>query len=285
MAGAAREEGEAERAALRRALSELDALLGTDGGRGSGFRDRCDPLVDQLSTPSAAFLRAELEQRLARYVDADDSFARDQIAHVLAVACGQDALPALLRAMVTDRNDDGDTLQLDVLHLFREWPETSLKLSLDCTASDDPGMRRVGLWGLSIIDFTGATYFGLVAEAASDPDPGVRADAMSTLGTVFAEGNPSQALAILINGTSDVAPEVRRGAVMALGTSREETVTDVLVARTSDVDPWVRYRAAWGLAGRPSSRARAALERLMTDEDGDVRDAARQALARPIKGP
>lgn len=147
---------------------------------------------------------------------ADDSFARDQIAHVLAGACGEAALPALLRARVTDRNDDGDTLELDVLELFEEWPETSLRLSLDCVASGDPGIRRVGLWGLCIIDFGGTTYFGLVADAASDPDPGVRADVMSTLGTIFGTGDPSRAQAILITGTSDAAPEVRRAAVMAL---------------------------------------------------------------------
>ncbi|BAU82086.1 NACHT family NTPase [Streptomyces laurentii] len=229
-------------------------------------------------------LRPELKQRLAHYVAADDSFARDQIAHVLAGACGEAALPALLRARVTDRNDDGDTLELDVLELFEEWPETSLRLSLDCVASGDPGIRRVGLWGLCIIDFGGTTYFGLVADAASDPDPGVRADVMSTLGTIFGTGDPSRAQAILITGTSDAAPEVRRAAVMALWGAPEGTV-DVLVARTCDADRDVRYWAAWALSGSPAPQARAALERLMTDEDANVRDAARQALAPPTGWP
>lgn len=84
------------------------------------------------------------------------------------------------------------------MDLFDAWPETSLRLVLDCVASDDPGTRLVGLWGLSIIDFGGTKYFGLIADAASDPEPRVRADVMSTLSTIFGTGNPSRALAILI---------------------------------------------------------------------------------------
>ncbi|MEU2631128.1 hypothetical protein [Kitasatospora sp. NPDC007106] len=84
---------------------------------------------------------------------------------------------------------------------------------MDCTASDDPGLRRVGLWGVCFFDLLGAKYFDLVADAACDPDPGVRADVMSTLGSGFGLGDPSRALAIRIAGTSDAAPEVRRAAV------------------------------------------------------------------------
>ncbi|MFF8995045.1 HEAT repeat domain-containing protein [Streptomyces sp. NPDC014983] len=281
MAGA----GGTERAALRRALDELDARLAADADRGPGARRRFEPLVERLRTPAAAFLRAELEQRLARHVYADDSFARDHMAHALAGACGRDALPALLRAMVTDRNDDGDSLQLDVLELFEAWPETSLDLALDFSVSDDPGMRRVGLWGLCVIDSAGTRYFGRVADAARDPDPGVRADVMSTLGTLFGTGDPARALAILTTGTKDAAPGVRRAAVAALGSSGEDTVTDVVVACTGDADRRVRYWAAWSLARRPAPEARAALERLTTDQDADVREAARRALAPPVTWP
>jgi HEAT repeat protein len=72
---------------------------------------------------------------------------------------------------------------------------------------------------------------------------------------------------------------------MALYPSREEMVTDVLVARTSDADREVRYWAAWSLSGRPAPEARAALERLTRDEDADVREAARKELAPPAKFP
>ncbi|MFC8368322.1 HEAT repeat domain-containing protein [Streptomyces sp. NPDC057239] len=278
MAGTGETENEAERAALRHALSELDARLDTGTEREPGVRRRLERLVEQLRTPAAAFLRSELEQRLTRHVDADDSLARDLVARILAGACGEEALPALLLAMASDRNDDGDTLQLDVLALFDAWPETSLKLVLDCVASNDTGMRLVGFWGLSIIDFGGTEYFGLIADAACDPEPRVRADAMSTLGTVFGTGDPSRARAILITGTDDAAPEVRSAAVTALHSSRDDMVTDVLVARADDVDPKVRYWVAWSLARRPASEARTALERLATDEDADVRDAAREVL-------
>ncbi|GAA3484951.1 hypothetical protein GCM10018966_094830 [Streptomyces yanii] len=67
----------AERAALRGALSELNARLATNTERGPGARHRFEPLVERLRTPAAAFLRPELECRLARHVAVDDSFARD----------------------------------------------------------------------------------------------------------------------------------------------------------------------------------------------------------------
>ncbi|MFE7329302.1 HEAT repeat domain-containing protein [Streptomyces sp. NPDC057565] len=273
----------AERAALRGALSELDARLATNTERGPGARHRFAPLVERLRTPAAAFLRPELECRLARHVAMDDSFARDRIAHVLAGACGAAALPALLRARVSDRNDDGDTLELDLLDLFSAWPEASLRLVLGCVASDDPGTRLVGIWGLSIIDFGGTKYFGPVAEAASDPDPQVRADVMSILGSVFGVGNPPRALATLVAGTRDPAPEVRGAAVAALGSSHDEPVTDLLVARTDDTDRRVRFRVAWSLARRPGPLVRAALERLAADQDADVRDAARAVLELPTR--
>ncbi|MFI9325244.1 HEAT repeat domain-containing protein [Kitasatospora aureofaciens] len=271
----------AERAELLRALSELDAGLAGDIERGPGGRRRFEPLVKRLRIPAAAFLQSELERRLAGYVEANNPFARDQIAHALAGACGEAALPALLRASVSDHNDDGETLQLDLLELLSAWPETAHRLLLDCIASDDPGARRVGIWGLSVTDFGGAKYFELVADAASDPAPGVRADVMSTLGSIFGVGDPPRARALLIAGAGDPAPEVRRAAVQALGSAHDQTVTDLLAARAEDTDHWVRFWAAWSLARRPGPAVRTALERLAADEDRDVRDAARTVLDYP----
>ncbi|SEM03420.1 HEAT repeat domain-containing protein [Streptacidiphilus jiangxiensis] len=284
MAGTDPGEGRAERAALRRALEELDARLAVSAGRGPGARLRLEPLVETLRTPEAAFLQAELEQRLAHHVAADDSFARDRIAHALAGACGREALPAVLRAMVTDRNEDGDMLHVDILDLFEAWPEAAFELSMDYTASDDPGLRKVGLWGVRYFDSLGTKYFDLVADAAGDPDPRVRADVMTTLGSAFALGDPSRALAVRIAGTSDPVPEVRRAAAASLWPAREGTATDALLARTRDPDSLVRYWAALALSGRPAPEVRVALERLTADEEAVVRRAARQALA-PTRWP
>lgn len=102
-----------DRAGLRQALHEL--VLRLDSDQGPDRRRRTAGLVEQLARPAAGFLQPSLEELLHRYVAADDSVARDQIARVLAGACGTAALPALLRALVGDRNDDGDTLQCDVL--------------------------------------------------------------------------------------------------------------------------------------------------------------------------
>lgn len=189
----------------------------------------------------------------------------------------------MLRARESDRNDDGDTLELDVLRLFEAFPETSLRLALNLVTSPNPAARRVGLWSLSVIDFGGRTHFGMVADAASDPYPEVRADVMLTLGTIFGAGNPSRAQVILIVGTRDPAAAVRRAAVAALHASRGQVATNALVASTNDSDRQVRHHAAWSLAGNPAPEARSALKRLSTDEDADVRDVARRVLALPTR--
>ncbi|MFE1856379.1 hypothetical protein [Streptomyces sp. NPDC059489] len=51
MAGTGRTRDKTERAALRHALSELDAQLAIDVERGPGARRRFERLVEQLRTP------------------------------------------------------------------------------------------------------------------------------------------------------------------------------------------------------------------------------------------
>ncbi|MEU2628637.1 HEAT repeat domain-containing protein [Kitasatospora sp. NPDC007106] len=251
-------DGVAVRAELRRVWGELDAVLAAEHERGPGAYERSAPVVDRLRTPDAAFLRPELEDRLARFAAAGDSFGRDRIAHVLAGACGEDALPALLRARVGDRNEDGDTLELDVLDLFHAWPAAARRLALEFFASADAGARLVGIWSLGILDFGGREFLGLVAGAATDPEPRVRAGVMSALGTIFGTGDPDRARAVTMAGTADPAPEVRRAAVSALGSTRDEEVTALLAARAGDPDRQVRVWVAWSLSRRPEPTARTA---------------------------
>ncbi|GAA3484952.1 hypothetical protein GCM10018966_094840 [Streptomyces yanii] len=183
---------------------------------------------------------------------------------------------------MSDRNDDGDTLELDLLNLFSAWPEASLRLVLGCVASDDPGTRLVGIWGLSVIDFGGTEYFGPVAEAASDPDPQVRADVVSILGSVFGVGDPPRALATLVAGSAiprprsegqPWRPSARRT------TSRSPTswwpalMTQIAGSGSRSHGPWPDGRTHWS----------AALERLAADQDADVRDAARAVLELPTR--
>ncbi|MFJ9459727.1 HEAT repeat domain-containing protein [Kitasatospora sp. NPDC101447] len=88
-------------------------------------------------------------------------------------------------------------------------------------------------------------------------------------------------LAVLADGTRDPASEVRRAAVRALGWNRDGTVIDLLVARAENTDRSVRFEAVFALGHQSDPAARAALERLTTDEDANVRDSARRALAPP----
>jgi HEAT repeat protein len=221
--------------------------------------------------------RAELERRLAQHVDAGDTAARDAVAHVLATTYGAAALPALLRASVHDRNDDGESLQLDVLELFEAWPAEASAQILACVASDDPGLRRVGVWGLSVIDWSRrGELLPLVVEAGLDADPRVRAEAMGALGSIFGADDP-RARAVLTAGVRDPDAGVRCAAVQGLYQWRDEEVTALLVARAGDADRAVRFWTAWALSRRPGGQA--ALERLVADRDAEVSAAAHEVMA------
>ncbi|GAA3188409.1 HEAT repeat domain-containing protein [Dactylosporangium siamense] len=221
--------------------------------------------------------RADLERRLARHVAAGDTVARDSVAHVLATTCGAAALPALLRASVHDRNDDGQSLQLAVIELFEAWPEEALAQILACVAADDAGLRRVGVWGLSVIDLRRrAEWLPLVMDAASDPDPAVRAEAVGALSSVFGAGDP-RARAVVAAAVHDPDPDVRCAAVQGLHPWRDEEVTGLLVAGAGDADHAVRYWTAWALSRRPGGED--ALRRLAADGDAEVSAAAREVMA------
>jgi hypothetical protein len=76
--------------------------------------------------------------------------------------------------LARDRNDDGDTLQRDVLGLFHAARSEALAQVMSCLASEDPGLRRVGIWGLSVLDWSGQNeYVELVAALGSWPDEAV----------------------------------------------------------------------------------------------------------------
>lgn len=262
--------------ALRQALDELVTQLAVSRDRER--RSRTTDLVERLSRPSAEFLQPELETLLERYVSDEDSVGRDQVAHVLGAACGPAALPALLRALAAEAND-WEMTEIVVLELFSLYRDDALAQIMACLESDDPDVRRTGLWGLSVIDWSQKDeYIALIVKAGSDADPHVRSEAMSSLGSVFGVGHP-HALAAVTAGTRDPDPMVRRSAVGALGSWQGELTTELLVACADDTDRWVRFQVAWSLAMPLDTAAQAALERLAADTDPDVRSAARQVLA------
>lgn len=155
---------------------------------------------------------------------------------MLAGACGSAALPALSRALVGDRDDDGDTLQRDVLKLFRDSPTEALAQAMSCLAAEDPGLRRVGVWSLSVLDWSQRDeHIELVVKAGSDVDSSVRAEAVSALGSVFGAGHP-RAREAVVAAVGDVDPEVRRCAVEALRSWSDDEAEALLPACADDQD-------------------------------------------------
>ncbi|MFF5225750.1 HEAT repeat domain-containing protein [Dactylosporangium sp. NPDC000521] len=160
--------------AVRVAWAQLDDLVALlDAGRPTG------DLVQRLRTPAAAYLQWKLQELLARYAAAGDTAARDQIAHVLA-ACGPAALPALLRSLV----HDPETLRPTVRDLFERSPGEAMTQLKVCLADADPGLRRVGVWGLSVLNLRQSDeVVDLLVAATTDTDAAVRHLAAEALRT------------------------------------------------------------------------------------------------------
>ncbi|MDR2712992.1 MAG: HEAT repeat domain-containing protein [Clostridiales bacterium] len=95
--------------------------------------------------------------------------------------------------------------------------------------------------------------------------------ALAAFGPVYQIDN---LLACLAEGT----PQVRRAAAAALGSSRQETAAQALLAVTYDQEAGVRQAAATALGNLGLEGAQMRLTELLTDEDSQVRQAAIQAI-------
>lgn len=121
-----------------------------------------------------------------------------------------------------------------------------------------PEVRAAACYALRLQDYRedaperGALFYPqgvpILLKKLHDPESQVRADAAFALGHI----GDAQSLPALINSASDTSEDVRYGVAFALGSFHE--------------DHWEKY----GEQDKPATRA--ALLRLMDDEDEDVRD-------------
>jgi HEAT repeat protein len=110
---------------------------------------------------------------------------------------------------------------------------------------------------------------------ASDPDPTVRANSATALGSL---GGP-EAGAALTAALGDQDPSVRVNALRSLGYIQDDgAVGSVARVLAGDQDVSVRRAAAWSLATFRSEDARRAIEAAASDPDVTVRGSASAAL-------
>lgn len=142
----------------------------------------------------------------------------------------------------------------------------------------DPTVRVAVAHGLAAIGDPSAGW--VLEELASDPDTRVRAAAFEALALL---GCPARFVPDAVVALADQAWEVRKGAVLSLGSSVDDVTeaVDALLRAVQDVNLDVRKAAVQSL-GRWAPRrddVRAALVAAREDPDADVRGYARLALA------
>jgi len=271
------DQGQAQNHELFKQVDELVGLLSTDD---FDF-DQIDALTSVIQGSGDVSLQPVLEGHLAAFLDAANWFARDEVARLLYELFSLEALPALLKAMARDLHDDQDNLSTWVVELFHA-DRTAARLAvLDCVAAADPELRRIGIWGL---DFVGEEAdLAVILAATADEDPKMRSTAIGAL-SLTAEADPRGADALRA-GTCDADPGVRISAISKLGWQRSEALIPLIVSCVDDPEPGVREFVAHALGriGSLSEASRSVLERLRTDVNPRVRDAAGRAIT--VVGP
>lgn len=110
-----------------------------------------------------------------------------------------------------------------------------------------------------------------------DPDPQARKAAIGLLAGLPPSEDGRTAL---LQAAADPDPEVRAEALRALSRGREKPVALLAQALKGDADANVRIAAIENLSGKDGDLARAVLEGALSDADPHIREAAKQALGR-----
>ncbi|WP_432976487.1 HEAT repeat domain-containing protein [Dactylosporangium sp. CA-233914] len=250
---------------------DLDRLI--EHAAAAGDYEEIAPAAAALAASGDLSLVPRLLTALEAFLAEENFYGRDLVATVLAGIQGPAALPALLRASARDLGDDQDGLSTEIASLLEQDPDAARPIVLELVASPDAALRRTGLWALGFI--AGPADNAIWAEAALDPDPRIRAEAIDAIDD---PGSDERAFAVLIRAVRDPSPDVRTAAVSRLGAIRRPDAAAPLSEAAGDPSAQVRARIAYALGRLRTPAATPALRRLLDDPDEFVRRYALAAL-------
>jgi HEAT repeat protein len=152
--------------------------------------------------------------------------------------------------------------------------ETKL-LALQAATAAEPGVRRNGLRILGYFGF--AEALPIFIQALSDADPRMVEVALS--GLAYLE--PPEALDVVLEAARAPLERTRRAALRALGQvpRKDARVYACVVGAFADPEAWVRYYACQAAGKLRLTDATLAMVQLLSDEAGQVRVAAVEALS------
>ena len=289
------------RSAAAEALGEIGGESAFAGLAAAIFEDP-HPLVQEAALEAMAL--ADFDLLVRTLLENPDSLLRMAAAAGLAQRDDPRALGPLVQALTRDLDPEvraavaealGDLGETDALdHLARallsgDEPFEDVRVAvagalaalevsggvtplLEALASDESSVvRQAAVEALGDLGFDAAAG-GLAQALLEDPDAGVREAAAD----VLAEFTASESLPALVQARDeDESPEVRAAAGDAIAEFSQEQLTDAL--EESD-DPAVRATAADLLGERGDPEVVPELAEALNDNEGLVREAAREAL-------
>lgn len=232
--------------ALVRALRDTDRLV---RGRAAGALERLG------WSPRGPAVRAGWLVALGRWEE--------------AVALGEDAVGAI----AAELDGDGGSARRSAAEALVRIGAAAVPTLLGILRGGDPLARELAAWALG--ELRPGEAVAPLDEALADPNPGVRAAALTALDKYDDE----RLFDSVLRALDDEADSVRARALEAVGHLGNGRAGDAVIGRLEDLSPAVRRTAAEVVGRLHETRAIRPLLRMLRDDDREVRAAAEQAIA------
>jgi HEAT repeat protein len=256
-------------AALRLVIDHIETLEGD-----------VQPLLAEVVNSGDEQLVPTVLEALRSFLAERNFYGRDLMAEILVGLRGVEAFADVLAAWAVDIGDDRDSLSGLVWQLIDQDRSAALTTIRAFARSADPARKKAGIWALGHAagpDGMDEADFEVLAVAAREPDPDIRATA---LGALDADKGTDRAVALWARALHDPVAQVRVCAVAGLGYSKRSDTIPAIVELADDHESRVRMFVAVALGSLEHDDGLPALAQLITDEDTLVREEAVQALSR-----
>ncbi len=244
--------------------------------------DQRAELLDRLGALGESNLALDFQPVYVAALGDRDPEVRARALELAAEEASPALLETYLRAAIADPDQDVRLSAVESLGQFAlsaqadSWPETTQRqietalLGIYRLPNVDPTLRRAAL--LSVAYLTSAAVEAEIRQAANDPR--LRDAAIEAM------GRNCQSLWVPSIGEAleDEDPAIREAAASAAAELEDQATVPYLLRRLADEDDAVRLAAVAALGAIGGAEAKAALSQLLTSENRELRDAARDAI-------
>jgi len=188
---------------------------------------------------------------------------------------------AILKQAKADlKNPDSKVRILAIkYYLEKTYPSIPLSVLQEILSDPDPGVRAEALQ--SLIKFRGSIVFPLLRKYLKDSDPRVRITALRGMFQYGEKIDPD----ILLQCLSDESTRVRRKVATLLGWTQIDGALPILVELSRDDDPKVRRAALFSLTTVYPNESEDRLIGALTDSDEGLREWAKMTLEKIAASP